>query len=123
MKQDHRCDGRIERLRRAHGSRASRRRPHGLRRHARNHRTECRAGGKCRGIRSHPIKWIFERWSLDVANDASVNAGIASIMAEAGRLDVIVHNAGHMSFGPAEAFTARAVRRTLRRERIEHRSE
>lgn len=26
-------------------------------------------------------------------------------MAENGRLDVVVHNAGHMSFGPAEAFT------------------
>ncbi|BCP53950.1 short-chain dehydrogenase/reductase [Kaistia sp. 32K] len=42
---------------------------------------------------------------LDVANDASVEAGIASILAEAGRLDVVIHNAGHMSFGPAEAFT------------------
>jgi NAD(P)-dependent dehydrogenase (short-subunit alcohol dehydrogenase family) len=42
---------------------------------------------------------------LDVANDASVEAGIAKIIAEAGRLDVIMHNAGHMSFGPAEAFT------------------
>ncbi|WP_428424265.1 SDR family oxidoreductase [Pararhizobium sp.] len=42
---------------------------------------------------------------LDVASNASVEAGIASIIAEAGRLDVIVHNAGHMSFGPAEAFT------------------
>ncbi|WP_454916586.1 SDR family NAD(P)-dependent oxidoreductase [Xanthobacter sediminis] len=42
---------------------------------------------------------------LDVADDASVEAGIAGIVSEAGRLDVIVHNAGHMSFGPAEAFT------------------
>jgi NAD(P)-dependent dehydrogenase (short-subunit alcohol dehydrogenase family) len=42
---------------------------------------------------------------LDVASDASVDQGIASIVAEHGRLDVIVHNAGHMSFGPAEAFT------------------
>jgi len=42
---------------------------------------------------------------LDVANDASVEAGIAKIIADAGRLDVIMHNAGHMSFGPAEAFT------------------
>jgi NAD(P)-dependent dehydrogenase (short-subunit alcohol dehydrogenase family) len=42
---------------------------------------------------------------LDVASDASVAAGIASIIADNGRLDVIVHNAGHMSFGPAEAFT------------------
>jgi NAD(P)-dependent dehydrogenase (short-subunit alcohol dehydrogenase family) len=42
---------------------------------------------------------------LDVASDASVDQGIASIIAEHGHLDVIIHNAGHMSFGPAEAFT------------------
>lgn len=42
---------------------------------------------------------------LDVVSDASVKAGIAHIIADAGRLDVIMHNAGHMSFGPAEAFT------------------
>jgi len=42
---------------------------------------------------------------LDVASDASVDAGIAAIITEAGRLDVVMHNAGHMSFGPAEAFT------------------
>ncbi|MET1028030.1 MAG: SDR family oxidoreductase [Dongiaceae bacterium] len=42
---------------------------------------------------------------LDVASDASVEAGIAQVIAETGRLDVVIHNAGHMSFGPAEAFT------------------
>jgi NAD(P)-dependent dehydrogenase (short-subunit alcohol dehydrogenase family) len=42
---------------------------------------------------------------LDVASDASTNAGIAKIIADSGRLDVVIHNAGHMSFGPAEAFT------------------
>lgn len=42
---------------------------------------------------------------LDVASDTSVEAGVAAIIAEAGRLDVVMHNAGHMSFGPAEAFT------------------
>src|SRR5688572_25615572 len=42
---------------------------------------------------------------LDVASDASVDAGIAKIIADSGRLDVVIHNAGHMSFGPAEAFT------------------
>jgi NAD(P)-dependent dehydrogenase (short-subunit alcohol dehydrogenase family) len=42
---------------------------------------------------------------LDVAHDASCDAGIAQIIAENGRLDVVIHNAGHMSFGPAEAFT------------------
>lgn len=42
---------------------------------------------------------------LDVASDASVEAGIAEIIAQQGRIDTIIHNAGHMSFGPAEAFT------------------
>src|ERR1700744_1374994 len=42
---------------------------------------------------------------LDVQSDASAEAGIAHIIAGAGRLDVIVHNVGHMVFGPAEAFT------------------
>ncbi|PLR41194.1 oxidoreductase [Chimaeribacter californicus] len=41
---------------------------------------------------------------LDVADSGSVEAGIAKIIDEAGRLDVVIHNAGHMSFGPAEAF-------------------
>jgi NAD(P)-dependent dehydrogenase (short-subunit alcohol dehydrogenase family) len=42
---------------------------------------------------------------LDVQSDGSTEAGIAHILNDAGRLDVIVHNAGHMVFGPAEAFT------------------
>ena len=43
---------------------------------------------------------------IDVVDDASVAAGIDTIRRDAGRLDVTVHNAGHMSFGPMEAFTA-----------------
>jgi NAD(P)-dependent dehydrogenase (short-subunit alcohol dehydrogenase family) len=42
---------------------------------------------------------------LDVTSSESVDAGIAKVIADNGRLDVVVHNAGHMSFGPAEAFT------------------
>lgn len=42
---------------------------------------------------------------LDVSSQASADAAIARIIAETGRLDVVVHNAGHMVFGPAEAFT------------------
>lgn len=42
---------------------------------------------------------------LDVVSNASVEAGIAKVIAEAGGLDVVIHSAGHMSFGPAEAFT------------------
>jgi NAD(P)-dependent dehydrogenase (short-subunit alcohol dehydrogenase family) len=43
---------------------------------------------------------------LDVQSDVSVSSGIAAVLTEAGRLDTIVHNAGHMVLGPAEAFTA-----------------
>ena len=42
---------------------------------------------------------------LDVSSSESVEAGIAKIIADNGPLDIVVHNAGHMSFGPAEAFT------------------
>lgn len=41
---------------------------------------------------------------LDVLSQDSADAAIAHIVADAGRLDVVVHNAGHMVFGPAEAF-------------------
>jgi NAD(P)-dependent dehydrogenase (short-subunit alcohol dehydrogenase family) len=43
---------------------------------------------------------------LDVTSDASAQAAIDTVIDEAGGLDVLVHNAGHMVFGPAEAFTA-----------------
>lgn len=42
---------------------------------------------------------------LDVQSEASANAAAERIRAECGRIDVVVHNAGHMMFGPAEAFT------------------
>lgn len=42
---------------------------------------------------------------LDVVSEASADAAVAQVLAEHGRLDVLVHNAGHMAFGPAEAFT------------------
>ena len=42
---------------------------------------------------------------LDVQSEPSVNAAVAKIIGESGRIDVVVHNAGHMMFGPAEAFT------------------
>ncbi|HXP00494.1 MAG TPA: SDR family oxidoreductase [Luteibacter sp.] len=42
---------------------------------------------------------------LDVQSDASAEAAVQAIIKESGRIDVLVHNAGHMMFGPAEAFT------------------
>src|SRR6202045_1780037 len=42
---------------------------------------------------------------LDVLSQDSVDAAVAKVIADTGHIDVLVHNAGHMVFGPAEAFT------------------
>jgi NAD(P)-dependent dehydrogenase (short-subunit alcohol dehydrogenase family) len=42
---------------------------------------------------------------LDVASQVSADAAIQRIVRDNGHLDVVIHNAGHMVFGPAEAFT------------------
>ena len=44
--------------------------------------------------------------ALNVVSEESLTAGIDKIMKEAGKIDILIHNAGHMSFGPSEAFTA-----------------
>lgn len=42
---------------------------------------------------------------MDVQSDVSVERAIATIVKEQNRLDTLIHNAGHMAFGPTEAFT------------------
>lgn len=42
---------------------------------------------------------------LDVNSQESADRAVRQVLSETGRLDVIVHNAGHMVYGPAEAFT------------------
>jgi len=42
---------------------------------------------------------------LDVTSQESVDAAIRQILDEHGRIDVLIHNAGHMVTGPTEAFT------------------
>ncbi len=42
---------------------------------------------------------------LDVQDQASIDAAVAKVISQTGRIDVLIHNAGHMAFGPAEAFT------------------
>ena len=47
-------------------------------------------------LRAHRTRRRFE---------ASADAAVEKIITEQGRIDVVIHNAGHMVFGPAEAFT------------------
>ena len=54
------------------------------------------------GVELRPIE-------LDVGSQASVDAAIAKIVADSGRLDVVIQNAGHMVLGPAEAFSAEEI--------------
>jgi len=42
---------------------------------------------------------------LDVSDDTSVEAGVENVLAEAGKIDVLVNNAGIASAGVTEAFT------------------
>ena len=43
--------------------------------------------------------------AMDVTDQAMVDAAVSRVIGEAGRIDVVIHNAGHMVLGPAEAFT------------------
>jgi NADP-dependent 3-hydroxy acid dehydrogenase YdfG len=47
--------------------------------------------------------------AMDVTEQDMVNAAIAQIIDETGRLDVVVHNAGHMVLGPTEAFSVEQI--------------
>ena len=42
---------------------------------------------------------------LDVQSQPSVDKAVEQVIADSDRIDVLIHNAGHMVFGPAEAFT------------------
>jgi NAD(P)-dependent dehydrogenase (short-subunit alcohol dehydrogenase family) len=55
-----------------------------------------------KGVDIHPLE-------LDVQDEKSVGEGVSRVINERGRIDVLIHNAGHMSFGPSEAFTAEAL--------------
>jgi NAD(P)-dependent dehydrogenase (short-subunit alcohol dehydrogenase family) len=59
---------------------------------------DVRKFAKENGVDLRPIE-------LDVLSQESVDRAVASIIATHGNIDVVVHNAGHMVFGPAEAFT------------------
>lgn len=46
---------------------------------------------------------------MEVSDQSSVDAAIETVVQQAGHLDVVVHNAGHMTLGPAEAFSPEEI--------------
>src|ERR1017187_8450760 len=65
------------------------------------------AGAAADSASQHPVQ--LRPIEMDVSDQGSVDAAIATILTEAGGIDVVVHNAGHMVLGPAEAFTVEQV--------------
>ncbi|SRR6266567_4189836 len=64
------------------------------------------AQGKNREAAAALRKIGIETVELDVSDDASVEAGVKKVLAEAGKIDVLINNAGIGSAGVTEAFTA-----------------
>jgi NAD(P)-dependent dehydrogenase (short-subunit alcohol dehydrogenase family) len=54
------------------------------------------------GVTLRPIE-------MDVSDQSSVDGAVAAVLAEVCRIDVVIHNAGHMVLGPTEAFTPEQV--------------
>lgn len=60
----------------------------------------------------HPrAKWIL----VDVTNAAAVKAAVGSVVAEAGRLDVLVNNAATFSIGPLGQSSEEMIRMQFER--------
>jgi NAD(P)-dependent dehydrogenase (short-subunit alcohol dehydrogenase family) len=64
--------------------------------------TAARAYSGEHGVALHPVE-------MDVSDQVSIDAAVGSVLDAEGRIDVVIHNAGHMVLGPAEAFTTEQV--------------
>jgi NAD(P)-dependent dehydrogenase (short-subunit alcohol dehydrogenase family) len=65
--------------------------------------TAGRNAGQVEELRGLPEK--ISGIEMDVQDQGSIDAAVARIVSEQQRIDVVVHNAGHMVLGPAEAYT------------------
>lgn len=54
---------------------------------------------------SQSKKVVLHGIQLDVASETSIKECVDHIISTEGHIDILVHNAGHMSLGPAEAFS------------------
>lgn len=67
--------------------------------------------GKNAGVVAEYANWGRENAAdlrtveLDVQSETSVEAAVKKLQDDAGSIDVLLHNAGHMVYGPVEAFT------------------
>lgn len=59
---------------------------------------------KSEGLSLHTVE-------MDILSDSSVDAAINTVATKAGRIDVMMHNAGHLVLGPTEAFTPEEIAR------------
>lgn len=73
----------------------------------------------CDGRNAQNVKELHD-WSLkknynlcavelDVLCQESVDAAVQSVQEEQGKIDVLIHNAGHLVLGPTEAFTPEEI--------------
>lgn len=46
---------------------------------------------------------------LDLLSQESVNAAVDNVVGSTGRIDAVIHNAGHMCWGPSESFSAKQL--------------
>ena len=69
--------------------------------------TKGRNAPQVQAIRDYAIEHVVDLRAieLDVGSQESANQAIAAIVRDHDHLDVVVHNAGHMVYGPTEAFT------------------
>ena len=80
-------------------------------------RTLCQRGhqvwGTSRALERLPKVQGFQGVVLDLNDDASIDAGFAEALRQAGQFDVLINNAGAGVFGPLEAFSSDELRAQL----------